>query len=101
MTVTDGSSTPFQLVPRAGAARRCAYCHDALGAERVVSCAACGSTLHAPCARLLRRCPSLGCTGALADAPSSATACATHEDRPLGPLGRLLFTAVTELLRGR
>lgn len=42
--------------------RRCAYCHDGLVSG--VACAGCGVRLHPGCWRALRRCPSLGCSGA-------------------------------------
>ena len=41
--------------------RRCAYCHDGLGAG--VACAGCGVRMHQGCWRALGRCPSLGCAG--------------------------------------
>lgn len=54
------------LEVRAGSARRCAACHDALRVVRAaVSCPSCATTLHDDCARGLGRCPTLGCATAL------------------------------------
>jgi len=53
--------------------RPCTYCRGAIGpGERSVTCARCGTRLHADCREALRSCPTVGCDGlpAVAAAPS-------------------------------
>lgn len=60
---------------RHDARARCPYCRDAVadGTDRA-ACVRCGCALHVECAEALLRCPTLGCGGALAHAPSPAAA---------------------------
>jgi hypothetical protein len=48
-------------------ARRCPFCHDALGPGPRVTCPACGATYHADC---VKACATLGCQGVLRAAPT-------------------------------
>jgi hypothetical protein len=56
---------------RPTAALRCAACHDGLGPRRL-RCRACGTLLHEACLADLGRCPTIGCSAALAGRPRPA-----------------------------
>jgi LSD1 subclass zinc finger protein len=48
---------------------RCAYCHGALDARRVV-CSGCRTLLHVECVALLVACPTLGCSRRFGEPPT-------------------------------
>jgi hypothetical protein len=72
---------------------RCALCHGALAASRLMACALCGSVLHDDCRAELTRCPTLACDGALCalDLPEATFAAAPR--RVTGPWPFLLQVA--------
>lgn len=79
-----GQGEGLRLEPRASDAERCPYCRDALAAEPICACDACGTTLHARCRAEHGGCTTQGCAGA---APSRRASAAVNE----APLIRELY----------